>query len=338
MNITKNQTIKAIILSEGGAKLKIENIEIPQPGPGEVLVKMHASPINPSDLAFLQGGYGIKKAYPTVPGLEGSGTVVKAGKGFLPKLWLGKKVACAASPKYNGCWAEYMLTSASSCVPISKNISLDQAAMMFVNPMTALAFFDVYKNTPNHTNRKRGIINTAAASALGRMVIKIGKQKEIPVISVVRREEQVEMLKNEGAEHVVNSSDPNFENQLKELAHQLNATILFDAVGGLLPQQLLDASPKGSKLFIYGRLSDSACEIKPGNLIFTGNQIHGFWLTSWLEKKGLLQIIKATRKIQSLLNNELGTNIYKKFPPEKINEALETYQKNMSKGKVLIQF
>jgi len=332
------QTMKAVLLTEGGANLKIENIPVPQPGPGEVLVKMHASPINPSDLAFLGGGYGIQKPFPAVPGFEGSGIIVAAGKGILPKLWMGKKVACAASPKYNGCWAEYMCTSAGMCVPLSKNVSLDQGSMMFVNPMTALAFFDIYKNLSNPSKKLRGIINTAGASALGRMVIKLGKMKGVPVISVVRREEQVEILKAEGAEYIVNSSEANFEIKLKELSHQLNATVIFDAVGGSMVQQLLNAAPKACQLFIYGRLSADACEINPGELIFTGNQIQGFWLTGWLHKKNLLQTINNTRKIQSLLGKELGTTIHKQFPPEQITEAIKTYQNNMSLGKVLIRF
>jgi NADPH:quinone reductase len=331
-------TMLAVVLTESGAQPTVATIPVPQPGPGEVLVKMHFSPINPSDLAFLAGGYGIKKPFPVVPGFEGSGTVVAAGKGILPKIWLGKKVACAASPKLNGCWAEYMVTNAASCVPLSKKISMEQGSMMFVNPMTAIAFFDVYKNTPNPTKKLRGIINTAAASALGKMIIHLGRKKGIPVISVVRREEQVEILKSVGAEYVVNSSEPDFEFKLKELAHKLNATVLFDAIGGKLPQQLLSAAPKGSKLFIYGRLSPDACEISPGELIFTGNQIQGFWLTNWLHEKGMFQTILAIRKVQSLLNHELGTNIHQQFPPEKILEAIYTYKKNMSKGKVLIRF
>jgi len=136
----------------------------------------------------------------------------------------------------------------------------------------------------------------------------------------------------------VNSSDPNFEIKLKELAFQLNATVIFDAVGGNMVQQLLDAAPKRSKVFIYGRLSADACEISPGDLIFTGNQIQGFWLTGWLHNKSFLQSIMNTRKIQSLLGKELGTTIHKQFPIEQITEAIETYQNNMSKGKVLIQF
>ena len=330
--------MRAIVVTEGGAIPKVAEIAVPTPGQGEVLIKMHSTPINPSDLAFLAGGYGIRKPYPVVPGFEGSGTVVAAGKGILPKLWLGKKVACAAHSEYNGCWAEYMVTKAGMCVPLSKNVSLEQGAMMFVNPMTALAFFDVYNKLPNPSKKTRGIINTAAASALGKMVIKLGKRFDIPVISVVRRDEQIDILKAEGAEHIINSSDANFENDLKELAHKLNATVIFDAVCGNLTQQLLDAAPKGSKLFIYGRLSKDACEINPGDLIFTGNQIQGFWLTNWLKEKSLIQNIKNTRKIQSLLGKELGTNVYKAFQPEQIQEAIETYENNMSKGKVLFRF
>jgi NADPH:quinone reductase-like Zn-dependent oxidoreductase len=332
------EKMRAVILTEAGAPPMITEIPVPKPGSGEVLVKMHASPINPSDLAFLAGSYGIQKEYPTVPGLEGSGTVVAAGKGLLPKLWMGKRVACAAAKEYHGCWAEYMVTKAGMCVPISKNISLDQASMLFVNPLTALAFFDVYKKIPNPSKKQRAIINTAAASALGRMVIKLGLKYGIPVISIVRRREQVDLLKKEGAEYIVNSSDADFEVQLKELAQKLNATVIFDAVGGKMIQQLLDAAPKGSKLFIYGRLSDEVCEISPGDLIFTGNQIEGFWLSEWLKDKSILQSYRNTQKIKSLLSQELGTTIHKQFSPEQISEAIETYTNNMSKGKVLIRF
>ena len=331
-------TMKAVVLTKNGAQPEVATIPVPQPGKGEVLVKMAFSPVNPSDLAFLKGGYGIQKPYPVVPGFEGSGIVVAAGSGILPKLWLGKNVACAASPKLNGCWAEYMVTTAASCVPLSKKISMEQGSMMFVNPMTSLAFFDLYRKTPNPSGKTRGIINTAAASALGQMVIRLGKQQHIPVISVVRRDEQVEMLQKAGAEFVLSSATPDFEIQLKELSHRLNTTIIFDAVGGEMPQKLLSAAPKGSNLFIYGRLSGDVCEILPGELIFTGNQIKGFWLTNWLHEQGMLKTLLNIRKIQSMINTELKTNINRTFQPEEISEAIETYTANMSKGKVLLRF
>ena len=338
MSDTIPTTMKAVLLTAGGEPLTIGQIQVPRPGPGEVLVKMHASPINPSDLAFLGGDYGIQKSYPTVPGFEGSGTVVAAGKGLLPKLWMGKKVACAASPQYDGCWAEYMKTSAGMCVPLSKNVSLEQGSMMFVNPMTALAFFDVYKKLPNPTKKTRAIINTAGASALGKMVIKLGQKQGIPVIAVVRRQEQVEMLKKEGANYVVNSSSSAFNAELKELAHTLNASVIFDAVGGSMVQTLLDAAPKGSTLFNYGRLAKEACEINLKELLFNGNQIQGFWLTGWLHSKNMVQSLMNTRKIQALLGKELGTTVQQEFPPEEIQKAIEIYTNNMSLGKVLLRF
>lgn len=330
--------MKAVVLTKNGAQPEVATIPVPQPGKGEVLIKMAFSPVNPSDLAFLKGGYGIQKPYPVVPGFEGSGKVVAAGSGVLPKLWLRKNVACAASPKLNGCWAEYMVTAAASCVPLSKKIAMEQGSMLFVNPMTALAFFDLHKKASNHSGKMQGIINTAAASALGRMIIRLGKQQNIPVISVVRRSEQVEMLKNSGAEFVLNSDSPDFDSELKKLAHQLNSTVIFDAVGGEMPQKLLSAAPRGSRLFIYGRLSGDACEILPGELIFTGNQIKGFWLTNWLHEKGMFKTLMNIRKIQAMINTELKTNIYQQFAPENIAEAIETYTKNMSKGKVLLRF
>lgn len=330
--------MKAIVLESDGAIPKIKEIPVPEPGQGEVLIKMHSSPVNPSDLSFIRGAYGIQKPYPVVPGFEGSGTVVAAGKGFLPELWMGKNVSCAASTGYNGCWAEFMVTSAKLCVPFSKRISFEQASMMFVNPMTAIAFFDIHNQIRKKYNNKVGIINTAGASALGRMIVKLGKQKGIPVISIVRRDEQIKMLQDEGAEHVLNSESDKFTEDLKKLSYQLNTTLIFDAVAGKLTQQILSSVPKGSKLFIYGKLASEPLELNPSEMIFTGNQIEGFWLNIWLKNKSLIENIKNTRSIQALLTNELSTNIHRKFPPEQIIKAIETYRNNMSMGKVLIQF
>ena len=329
--------MQAIILSEKGASPEVRHIPIPQPGPGEVLIKMHASPINPSDLAFLEGNYGLKKPYPVVPGLEGSGAVVEAGSGILPKLWMGKNVACAAHPKYNGCWAEYMTTSAAMCVPLNKQVSLDQGASMFVNPLTALAFFDIHQKMQRSSKQKIGIINTAAAGALGRMILKLGISQGIPILCIVRRAEQLELLKKEGAVHILNSSEPDFDQQLKDLAHELHTTLVLDAIGGQLTKRLIYGAPRKSTILIYGRLSPDACEIDPGHMIFTGSNVKGFWLSEWLKSKNTIRSMLITRKVQSLISGELSTSINQIFPLNQINEALETYTSNMSKGKVLLK-
>ena len=107
--------MQAVLLEQPGGPLTVGQIPVPQAGPGQVLIRMVASPINPSDLGFLKGSYGFQRPFPIVPGLEGSGTVVAAGSGLLPRLLIGKRVACSAAT--GGAWAEYLVTPASSCFP-----------------------------------------------------------------------------------------------------------------------------------------------------------------------------------------------------------------------------
>lgn len=109
--------MQAVLLEENGGPLTLGQVPIPQPGPGQVLIRMAAAPINPSDLGFVKGSYGFQKGFPIVPGFEGSGTVVAAGSGLLPRLLVGKRVACSAA--LGGTWAEYLVASASSCFPLA---------------------------------------------------------------------------------------------------------------------------------------------------------------------------------------------------------------------------
>ena len=141
MNIPEK--IQAVHLNRKDDPLLIRTVSVPHPKQGEVLVKMAAAPINPSDLARIKSFPAEQDLASFIPGLEGSGTVIAAGKGLLARLWLGKRVACSASGLNSGTWAEYMVTSASYCFPIPKAISDEQGAMFLVNPMTAVAFFDI---------------------------------------------------------------------------------------------------------------------------------------------------------------------------------------------------
>jgi NADPH2:quinone reductase len=139
------ETMKAVFLDGPGSRLVVREIKTPEPGPNEVLIRMIASPVNPSDLARIKDApkeYGLATF---IPGLEGSGIVVAAGKGILPHLWLGKRVACSAHYPASGTWAEYMVTKATGCFPLGKKISYEQGSMSLVNPLTAIAFFEIAK-------------------------------------------------------------------------------------------------------------------------------------------------------------------------------------------------
>jgi len=322
--------MKAALQHEASGELFIEEVEVPIPGPGEVLVQMEYTPINPSDLSFLQGTYAEKPSYPVIPGIEGSGTVVAIGSGILPKLRMGKRVSCTSTKGNGGTWAEYMLTSAMHVIPIGK-LDFEQAAMLIVNPLTALSFIDIAK-----ANNHKAIVNNAAAGALGKMINRLAQNSGLPCINIVRNSQQVEILKSEGANYILNNTDTDFSSNFQEISNKLSATLVLDPIGGPQSGELLKLAPKEGILMLYANLSESQISIDSRILVQEDKQIQGFYLANYNSKKNLLKALADTKRVQKLIGNELKTNIQKKFPIENINEALELYKKQMSIGKVLI--
>lgn len=323
-------TMQAVQLDAPGGRVVVRQCPVPKPGPGEVLVRMAASPINPSDLAFLMGA-GPQKPFPAIPGIEGSGTVVAAGRGLLPRFLVGKRVACAAAPTSGGTWAEYMATPARRCVPLKRGVSLEQGAMLLVNPLTALAFFDIAKR-----GKHAAIVSTAAASALGRMIVRLGARHGVPIINIVRRQSHVELLHSMGAKYVLNTGDADFSAQLQTLAHQLNATLLLDALAGRQTPQLLRAAPAGSTVVVYGYLAREPSVIEATTFLYEEKELTGFYLPNWLAKKGLFQVLRDTSRVQQLAGTDLQTTVQRRVPLSAAQEALELYQGNMTAGKVLL--
>jgi NADPH:quinone reductase len=309
--------------------IAVAEVPVPRPGPGEVLVRVFASPINPSDLMFIRGLYGFKKPLPAVPGFEGSGTVVEAGTGMMPRFLKGRRVACAAAdPKVTGgMWAEYVVTSTQLCIPLRKDVDLEQGATLLINPMTAWGLMHEARR-----GKHRAVVQTAAASALGRMIVRLGKRLSVPIINVVRRAEQVELLRGLGAEYVVNSSEPEFDKQLRELCHQLGASIGFDAVAGEMSAIVLRAQPRGSRLLVYGALSLQPSQADPASLIFEGKRLEGFWLNAWLRSRTLLGQLRLARQIQELLRSDLKTEFQSKIALQEAGRGLEQYAANIIPG------
>jgi NADPH:quinone reductase len=163
----------------------------------------------------------------------------------MPRLLKGRRVACVtADPKVaGGMWAEYVVTPAQFCIPLRKDVDLEQGAALLINPMTAWGLMHEARR-----GRHLAVVQTAAASALGRMIVKLGNRLSIPVINVVRRAEQVGLLRGLGAKYVLNSSEPEFDKRLRELCHELGASIGFDAVAGEMSALVLRAQPRGSRL------------------------------------------------------------------------------------------
>src|ERR1051326_1914228 len=132
--------MRAVLVKDfSNPSLSVEEIPTPRPTAGQILIKMAAAPINPSDLIFLRNQYGVKKAPPVVPGFEGSGTVIESRAGLYGRWVLGKPVACRAPEAGHGTWAEYMTTDPAGVVPLARNVTLEQGACFLINPLTAWA-------------------------------------------------------------------------------------------------------------------------------------------------------------------------------------------------------
>jgi NADPH:quinone reductase-like Zn-dependent oxidoreductase len=321
----------AVLLREDDGRLSARHVPLPRPKAGEVLIKMAAAPINPSDLARIKSVTEHADRLTFIPGIEGSGRVVAHGSGLLPKLWQGRRVACNSFSDKSGTWAEYMVTRASRCIPLPEDISDEQGSMLLVNPMTAVAFLDMARR-----DRHNAVINTAAASSLGRMVEFLFKKSRIQVIHVVRSLKQKTALINLGAQHVLNSSEKSFSKDLHSLSHSLNATLVFDAVGGKLTRQLLLAVPPGSSIVIYGNLSGEQPEIDHRSLVADNKKVTGFFLGNSLKETGPYATIRNILRVRNLLKNELTIPVQGRFPLEQAQEALDGYLKNMSAGKMLL--
>jgi NADPH:quinone reductase-like Zn-dependent oxidoreductase len=167
------------------------------------------------------------------------------------------------------------------------------------------------------------------------MVIRLAASRGVEVVNVVRRREQVELLKAAGAREVLDSSEENFDERLAEVCKRVRATVAFDAVAGKLTGRVLHAMPSGSECVVYGGLSMEGCLLDPRSLIFERKRVRGFWLSDWMRTAGALKMFSASRSVQKILKNELRTEIRARLPLEQAAEGVRLYEREMTGGKIL---
>ncbi|MEM7723735.1 MAG: zinc-binding dehydrogenase [Pseudomonadota bacterium] len=328
---TLPEMMRALVLTAPKTPLVVQEQPRPTPKPGEVLVRLAASPINPSDLMTLEGEYGIAATPPLIPGLEGAGIVVEAGPGMLGRYLIGKRVSCASAA--GGMWAEYITAPASQCVPLPADVSLGAGAMSAVNPLTAIALVG--------EARRRGhwaMISTGAGGQLGRMIRKRAREKGVKVINIVRRDAQVDALKAEGAKFVLNETSDSFDADLADLCKQLRCRFAVDAVGGTMTYRLLEALRPRAEILLYGALAQKAISAHPGTMIFKEAVIEGFWLSKWLPRKPLPLLMLTVREATKALSGGFAeSEVARIVPLEDAPSAPVAYAADMSAGKTLIR-
>ena len=287
---TRGRSLRSTISSSGELRLELETRDVAEPEGSEVVVAVEVSPINPSDLGVLlgavapgglsQGGTGLTGSVPETAlpfyrdrldkplpvGNEGAGTVVAAGPDA--EGMVGRRVAMFGGSM----WADYRVADAGAVVELPENVSVVEGAALFINPLTALSMVETMR-AEGHS----ALVHTAAASNLGQMLVRICAADGIGLVNIVRRAEQAELLRDLGAVHVVDSSRPDFAEQLTEAVHETGATLAFDAIGGgSLAGDLLAAmeraqpplasyTPYGTtvlkQVYIYGSLDFSSTVI-----------------------------------------------------------------------------
>ena len=374
MTDLKSKEIRSEITSEGKLNLSIVTSDVPTPSDDEVLIKVEASPINPSDLGLLisfaadldsissQGsGDDTVTTMGIHPGLmqsmkpridksmkvgnEGGGVIVDAGKNV--KNLIGKTVGVAGGAMYS----QYRCLPAMSCLVMNEGTTSAEAASSFVNPLTALGFTETMK-LENHS----ALVHTAAASNLGQMLVKICLADDIPLVNIVRKEEHVELLKNLGAKYICNTSDEDFMENLIDCLVETGATLGFDATGGgnegKLAGQILSAmevaanknateySRYGSdtykQVYIYGGLDPTPTVLNRSFGLSWG--LGGWLLTPFIGRVGTEKFQEMRDRVAREITTTFVSSYTKEVSLEEMLEpdAIKTYAKQATGTKYLV--
>lgn len=349
-----NLQLRSVVKSGGELELSLLQVPIAEPAPDEVLVRIEATPLNPSDLGLLLGGADLSTlkvagtrenpvttaAIPermmramaarvdqSMPvGNEGAGVVVKAGSSDAAQALMGKTIAVLGGEMY----AQYRIVKAKQCLPLPDGTKPAEGASCFVNPLTALSMVECMRHE-GHT----ALVHTAAASNLGRMLNRICSNDGVDLVNIVRKPEQEETLRALGAKHVCNSSAPAFMQDLIKALGATGATIAFDAIGGgKLVSQILTCmeaaavakmtqysrygSSTHKQVYIYGALDTGPTELARGYGMAWS--VSGWLVTPFLQKIGPA----AAQKLRERVVAELKTTFASHYTREiSLYEALQ---------------
>jgi NADPH:quinone reductase-like Zn-dependent oxidoreductase len=327
--------MKALVFDRFGEPadvLRLQDVPVPEPGPGQVRVRMLASPVNPSDLLVVRGLYGVLPRLPATPGFEGVGLVDRAGPGLLGRLVLGKRVAVINGD--GGNWAEYVVIPARQARPVARDIPDEQVASFFVNPATVLAMVRHVLQVP----RGEWLLQSAAGSALGRMIIKLGRHDGFKTLGVVRRREAVDELKALGADAVIASSDGPIDEQVRRVTGADGVKYALDPVGGETGTGVFRSLAAEGRLLVYGTLSGEPLSIDPRRMIAAKLVVEGFWLGHWMRQRNIPAALKLFHEIAGLIRaGVLAIEIGGTFPLEQSAAAVRASEAVGRRGKVLLK-
>lgn len=364
--------LRSLVKDDNTLELSLSEVETPEPGPDEIVVRMEAAPLNPSDLALLFGPADMATARASgsaerpvitadIPqklmkivtarigeslpvGNEGSGVVVAAGSSDAAQALLGKMVGLVGGDMY----CQYRCVNVFQALALEEGTTAAQGASCFVNPLTSLAMVETMR-----AEGHKALVHTAAASNLGQMLNRICINEGVELVNIVRKQEQEEILKALGAKIICNSSSDNFYVDLTDALVQTGATIAFDATGGgKLGSDILSCmevaaarsmttynrygSDVYKQLYIYGGL-DRSPTVLSRNFGFSWG-VGGFLLTPFLQKVGMEKAMELRAKVAAEIKTTFASNYTSEVSlAETLSlEAISVYSKQATGEKFLI--
>lgn len=323
--------MRAVVIDAFGdpdSVLQVQELPTPEPGPGEVRVRMIARPINPSDIFTITGQYGQLPELPATPGLEGVGVVDAVGAGVT-----GVEVGQRVVPGTRGTWREFVITTPDAILPVPEGLTDIQASMLLVNPTSAwLMLEDELRVKPGEW-----IVQNAGNSIVARFIAQIAKLRGYRVISVVRRSDLADELIEAGAEHVVSEVDEDVEARVREISGGKGAAYAIDSVAGESGSRLVRSLGAGGTMLVFGALSRQPLTIDPGTMLFRGTTIRGWWLTRWMRNATPAQRDDLFRGLVDLIRaGVLNAPIAAEFDLGDVVEAVRMARGSERNGKVIL--
>lgn len=308
--------------------IELVEFELPAPAAGEVIVKVVAATINPSDLLLLTGKYGQLPPLPARCGNEGVGRVETLGAG-VAALAVGQLVLL---PVGSGSWASHLLLKAEDLVCLPEEADHQQLAMLAVNPVSAAVLLD------QGPDLQAGdwLIQNAANSAIGACIIQLARARGLNTINLVRRESAVAEVRAAGAEHVLVDGD-NLPERVREITAGAPLRFALDALAGAASEQLANCLSDGGLVLNHGMMSGENCQLSPRNLAFRHISLRGYWVGSWFAS--------STREARQQLFGQLAAAIVKgdlhmpvaaTYPLAQVKEAVAAAVAGERSGKILL--
>jgi len=340
--------------------IRIVDVPIPEPGPGEVRVRMIASPVHPSDFHFVQGIYykalqrviwnhpGVVAdgrvyfdpqrreeclAPPYALGREGVGIVEASGGGLLARRLVGRRVVVGGGPP-NGVWQEHVTIAARRVMPVPSNLADEQAAMYLANPFSACVLVREILKVP----RDGWLLITAAGSALGKSVVRMGRRDGFRTICVVRSSANSAELTKLGADAVIETGRHDLVDEVARLTGGQGVGYALDCVGGKLASDVVRCLGLSGRLVLYGTMAESPVELQPRDLMMPMTRIEGFYVGNWIARQSPLKLLGVLRTVKRLTAEGLfETDVSETYPLDQVATAVAASLQPGRTGKVMLR-